>query len=161
MGWRWGPREPGCRAALLEAAVILNGAWSAYCLRQQFRSKFPDLGVVFGCHDLIHALCQVAALTVRRAHGGRKGIVRAAEGRGGISAASTSNLRRQTGSASAARSPSGGVKPETTKTGEHTDSRLRANRCRRLGEWTAAELEHRPPIAGFHQAVLTLTFLRP
>jgi hypothetical protein len=38
---------------LLEAAVILNAAWSAYCLRQEFRAKFPDLGVVFGCYDLI------------------------------------------------------------------------------------------------------------
>jgi carbonic anhydrase len=46
-------REPGCRGALLEAAVILNAAWSAYCLRQEFRSMFPDLGVVFGCYDLV------------------------------------------------------------------------------------------------------------
>ena len=44
---------PGCRRALLEAAVVLNAAWSAYCLRQEFRSKFPELGVVFGAYDLV------------------------------------------------------------------------------------------------------------
>jgi carbonic anhydrase len=46
-------RKPECRAALLEAAVVLNAAWSAYCLRQEFRTQFPDLGVVFGTYDLI------------------------------------------------------------------------------------------------------------
>jgi carbonic anhydrase len=46
-------RKPQCRAALLEAAVSLNAAWSAYCLRQEFRTRFPDLGVVFGTYDLV------------------------------------------------------------------------------------------------------------
>ena len=46
-------REPECRAALLEAAVVLNAAWSAYCLRQEFRSQFPELGVVFGAYDFV------------------------------------------------------------------------------------------------------------
>jgi len=46
-------RKPQCRAALLEAAVALNAAWSAYCLRQEFRTRFPDLGVVFGTYDLV------------------------------------------------------------------------------------------------------------
>jgi carbonic anhydrase len=46
-------RKPECRAALLEAAVVLNAAWSAYCLRQEFRTQFPDLGVVFGTYDLV------------------------------------------------------------------------------------------------------------
>jgi carbonic anhydrase len=45
-------RKPKCAAALLEAAVTLNAAWSAYCLRQEFRTQFPDLGVVFGTYDL-------------------------------------------------------------------------------------------------------------
>jgi carbonic anhydrase len=45
-------RLPECRTALLEAAVVLNAAWSAYCLRQEFRAQFPDLGVVFGTYDL-------------------------------------------------------------------------------------------------------------
>jgi len=45
-------KRPGCRAALLEAAVVLNAAWSAYCLRQEFRQDFPDLGVAFGAYDL-------------------------------------------------------------------------------------------------------------
>ena len=46
-------RKPECRAALLEVAVVLNAAWSAYCLRQEFRTQFPDLGIVFGNYDLI------------------------------------------------------------------------------------------------------------
>jgi carbonic anhydrase len=46
-------RKPECRAALLEAAVVLNAAWSAYCLRQEFRTRFPELGVVFGAYDLV------------------------------------------------------------------------------------------------------------
>jgi carbonic anhydrase len=46
-------RKPECRAALLEAAVVLNAAWSAYCLRQEFRAQFPELGVVFGAYDLV------------------------------------------------------------------------------------------------------------
>jgi carbonic anhydrase len=45
-------RKPECRAALLESAVVLNAAWTAYCLRQEFRSGFPELGVVFGAYDL-------------------------------------------------------------------------------------------------------------
>ena len=46
-------REPECQAALLEAAVTLNAAWSAYCLCQEFRTHYPDLGVVFGNYDLV------------------------------------------------------------------------------------------------------------
>ena len=46
-------RKPECRAALIEAACILNAAWTAYCLQQVFRSEFPDLGVVFGAYDLV------------------------------------------------------------------------------------------------------------
>jgi len=46
-------RNPRCRAALLEAAVSLNAAWSAYCLHQEFRTRVPDLGVVFGTYDLL------------------------------------------------------------------------------------------------------------
>ncbi len=46
-------RKPECRAALIEAACILNAAWTAYCLRQVFRPEFPDLGVVFGAYDLV------------------------------------------------------------------------------------------------------------
>jgi hypothetical protein len=33
--------------------VSLNAAWIAFCLRQEFRSRFPDLGVVFGTYDLV------------------------------------------------------------------------------------------------------------
>jgi len=43
----------GYRSALIEATVVLNAAWSAYCLRQEFRSTFPEVGVVFGAYDLI------------------------------------------------------------------------------------------------------------
>ena len=41
---------PGFRAALIEAVVVINAAWSAYCLQQEF----PTLagGVVFGAYDL-------------------------------------------------------------------------------------------------------------
>jgi carbonic anhydrase len=46
-------RRPGAPAALLEVGVALNAAWSAYCLRQEFAGRFPDLGVVFGAYDLI------------------------------------------------------------------------------------------------------------
>jgi hypothetical protein len=38
---------------LIEAAVVLNAAWSAYCLRQECRARFPEIGVVFGAYDLI------------------------------------------------------------------------------------------------------------
>jgi carbonic anhydrase len=40
--------QPGFRAALLEAAVVLNACWSAYCLQQEFRDRSSQLGVVFG-----------------------------------------------------------------------------------------------------------------
>jgi carbonic anhydrase len=46
-------RKPECRAALLEAAVVLNAAWNSYCLRQEFRAQFPGLAVVFGAYDLV------------------------------------------------------------------------------------------------------------
>lgn len=46
-------RQLGYRAALIEAAVVLNAAWSAYCLRQECRARFPEIGVVFGAYDLI------------------------------------------------------------------------------------------------------------
>jgi carbonic anhydrase len=45
-------RNPGCRAALVEAAVVLNAAWSAFCLQREFAEKFPGLSVVFGAYDL-------------------------------------------------------------------------------------------------------------
>jgi carbonic anhydrase len=45
-------KQTGYRAALLEVAVALNAAWSAYCLRQEFRDRLPDLGVVYGVYDL-------------------------------------------------------------------------------------------------------------
>jgi hypothetical protein len=38
---------------MLEAAVVVNAAWNAYCLRQEFKDKIPELGVVFGAYDLI------------------------------------------------------------------------------------------------------------
>jgi len=46
-------REPGCRTALIEVAGVLNAAWSAFCLQQEFRTKAPDLDIVFGTYDLI------------------------------------------------------------------------------------------------------------
>jgi carbonic anhydrase len=46
-------RQRGCRGALLEAAVVLNACWSAYCLEQEFREKSPHQKVVFGAYDLI------------------------------------------------------------------------------------------------------------
>ena len=46
-------RRPGCRAALLEGAVVLNAAWTAHCLQEEFRDRFSDLGVVFGAYDLV------------------------------------------------------------------------------------------------------------
>ena len=46
-------RKPECLAALLEVAVVLNAAWSAYCLRQEFQTQCPELGVVFGAYDLV------------------------------------------------------------------------------------------------------------
>jgi carbonic anhydrase len=47
-------RQPGYRAALLEAAIIMNAAWTAYCLKQEFRAASRnDLGVVFGAYDLV------------------------------------------------------------------------------------------------------------
>jgi carbonic anhydrase len=45
--------QPNSRAALLEAAVVLNAAWTAYCLRKEFYEEFPELGVVYGAYDLV------------------------------------------------------------------------------------------------------------
>jgi carbonic anhydrase len=45
-------RKSGYRAALLEAAVVLNAAWSAYCLHREFAEEFPDMAVAFGAYDL-------------------------------------------------------------------------------------------------------------
>jgi carbonic anhydrase len=44
--------KPRSRAALIEAAVVLNAAWTAFCLRREFHEEFPDLGVVYGAYDL-------------------------------------------------------------------------------------------------------------
>lgn len=44
--------DAGYRAALLEVAVALNAAWSAFCLYREFGSH-PDLGIVFGRYDLL------------------------------------------------------------------------------------------------------------
>ncbi len=46
-------RKPGYRSALVEVAIVLNAAWSAFCLQQQFRTISPDIGVVFGAYDLL------------------------------------------------------------------------------------------------------------
>jgi hypothetical protein len=45
-------RKPESRAALIEAAVVLNAAWTAYCLRREFHEDFLNLGVVYGAYDL-------------------------------------------------------------------------------------------------------------
>jgi len=45
-------RKRESRAALIEAAVVLNAAWTAFCLRREFHEEFPDLGVVYGAYDL-------------------------------------------------------------------------------------------------------------
>jgi carbonic anhydrase len=45
-------RKPGSRAALIEAAVVLNAVWTAFCLRKEFHEEFPDLGIVYGAYDL-------------------------------------------------------------------------------------------------------------
>jgi carbonic anhydrase len=45
--------QPNSRAALLEAAVVLNAAWTAYCLRKEFHEEYPELGVVYGAYDLV------------------------------------------------------------------------------------------------------------
>ena len=45
-------RKPESRMALLEAAVILNAAWTAHCLGEEFGEEFPKLGVAFGAYDL-------------------------------------------------------------------------------------------------------------
>ena len=46
-------RDPKARPAIIEAVVALNAAWTAHCLRQEFYSRFPELGIVFGTYDLI------------------------------------------------------------------------------------------------------------
>jgi carbonic anhydrase len=46
-------RGPGCRDALIEAAVALNAAWNAACLRKEFCTRSPDVRVVFGTYDLV------------------------------------------------------------------------------------------------------------
>lgn len=46
-------RKPGYRLALIEVAIVLNAAWSAFCLRQEFHAKCQDLDVLFGAYDLL------------------------------------------------------------------------------------------------------------
>jgi carbonic anhydrase len=46
-------QQLGCRAALLEVAVVLNACWSAHCLDQEFRDRSPHPKVVFGTYNLI------------------------------------------------------------------------------------------------------------
>lgn len=45
-------RKPECRAALLEASIVLNAALTAFCLRQEFQDA-PSLGVAYGVYDLV------------------------------------------------------------------------------------------------------------
>jgi len=46
--------QHGYRAALLEVAITMNSAWTAYCLRQEFTaSSRHELGVVFDAYDLV------------------------------------------------------------------------------------------------------------
>ena len=52
-------RHPGYRAAMIEAAVVINAAWSAYCLQQEFRGKSEELGVAFGTYDLASRLVRL------------------------------------------------------------------------------------------------------
>jgi carbonic anhydrase len=46
-------RHPRYRTALIEVAVTMNAAWSAYSLSQEFQSKRPGLKVAFGVYDLV------------------------------------------------------------------------------------------------------------
>jgi hypothetical protein len=46
-------RELPCRTALIEAAAALNAAWNAYCLKQEFHDRYPNVGMVFGVYDVI------------------------------------------------------------------------------------------------------------
>jgi carbonic anhydrase len=46
-------RSPECRGALIDAACVLNAAWTAYCLQLGCRTEFPQIGVVFGAYDLV------------------------------------------------------------------------------------------------------------
>lgn len=47
-------QRPGYRAALIEVAITMNAAWTAFCLRQEFNANSRrDLGVVFGAYDLV------------------------------------------------------------------------------------------------------------
>ena len=46
--------QPGYRAALVEVAITMNAAWTAFCLRQEFTANSRhELGVVFGTYDLV------------------------------------------------------------------------------------------------------------
>jgi carbonic anhydrase len=48
------PQQPGYKSALVEVAITMNAAWTAYCLRQEFTaSSRHELGVVFGAYDLV------------------------------------------------------------------------------------------------------------
>jgi len=76
-------KQAGYRGALLEVAVVLNASWSAYCLRQEFRDRLPDLGVVYGV---------ASGAAYRR----RKRIVRSAQRRRGLSAGRAKDLQRAT-----------------------------------------------------------------
>jgi len=51
----WGEevsKLPGYRAALIEAAVVVNAALTASILRSEFGDASKELGIVFGVYDL-------------------------------------------------------------------------------------------------------------
>ncbi|HZY83695.1 MAG TPA: carbonic anhydrase [Gemmataceae bacterium] len=56
LSWAWGEgveKQPGYRAALIEAAIPLNAALTAAVLQKQFAPATGNLRVVFGMYDLL------------------------------------------------------------------------------------------------------------
>ena len=45
--------NPHYRSALIEVAVVMNAAWSAHCLKEEFRAVGSDLEILFGVYDLV------------------------------------------------------------------------------------------------------------
>lgn len=68
-------KRPGCRAAMVQLAVVLNAAWSAYRLREEFRRNFPDVQEVFGAYDLVSGYVRLPLSLTAEVTDEEKGLV--------------------------------------------------------------------------------------
>ncbi|PWT94781.1 MAG: carbonic anhydrase, partial [Blastocatellia bacterium] len=74
---RYGPDiicELQCRSAWREVTAAPNAARNAHCLNQEFRSRYPDVGVVFGVYDLLSRYVSLPLSPSNRLSDAEKGL---------------------------------------------------------------------------------------